>query len=111
MSRACADSSAGPRRRGETMQIHVASTAPRVRTQRSLRASAVLALGPAPVVAGLVWAVLQPYRGPLLHPHGPGLWRRFVEPPLYVAFVGVLFRLFVAPGLARDLEEHEQDAR
>jgi hypothetical protein len=88
------------------MDTQVASTAPGVRTHRSPRATAVLALGPLTVVAGLVWAVVQPYRVTLLHPHGHDFWWLFVQPPLYVVLVGILFRLVVAPGLVRDLEEH-----
>jgi hypothetical protein len=31
-----------------------------------------------------VWAVAQPYRVTLLHPHGQGFWWLFVQPPLLV---------------------------
>lgn len=72
---------------------------------RSTRVRAVLAMGPATVVAGVVWALVQPWRLTLLHPHGQGLWWLLAEPPLYVALVGVLFRLFIAPGLVEDLED------
>ena len=54
---------------------------------------------------GLGWAFLQPYRVTLLHPHGQGFWWLFVEPPLLVMLVGVVFQLLVAPGLVADLEE------
>ena len=66
----------------------------------------VLALGPTTAVAGVVWAVVQPWRLTLLHPYGQGFWWLFSEPPLYVVLVGVLFRLVLAPGLVADLEEH-----
>lgn len=79
-----------------------------VRTRRSARARAALALGPLTVLAGLVWALLQPYRITLLHPHGQGFWWLVVEPPLLVMLVGVLFAWLVAPGLVRDLEEAER---
>lgn len=72
---------------------------------RPLRARLVLALGPAAVLAGVVWAVLQPWRITLLHPHGQGFWWLLSEPPLFVVLVGVAFRAWVAPGLARDIEE------
>ena len=64
----------------------------------------VLALGPLTVLAGLAWALVQPYRLTLIHPHGQGFWWLFSEPPLYIVLVGVLFRLLIAPGLVKDLE-------
>ena len=77
---------------------------PRSRTRR---ARAVSVLGPATALAGLVWAVVQPYRLTLLHPHGQGFWWLFVEPPLLVVLAGLVFRLLVAPGVVEDLEEAE----
>jgi hypothetical protein len=71
---------------------------------RSLRARVVLALGPATVLAGLAWAVIQPYRLTLLHPHEQGFWWLVSEPPLYVVLAGIVFRLVVAPALARDVD-------
>jgi hypothetical protein len=71
---------------------------------RSLRVRIVLGLGPLTVLAGVVWALAQPWRLTLLHPHGQGFWWLVSEPPLYVVLVGLLFRLVVAPGLAEDLE-------
>jgi len=71
---------------------------------RTLRARAVLALGPFASVGGIVWAVAQPWRLTLLHPHGQGFWWLLAEPPLYVVLVGVVFRFLVAPGLADDVE-------
>jgi hypothetical protein len=65
----------------------------------------VLTLGPLAAVIGLGWALIQPYRLTLIHPHGQGFWWLFSEPPLYVVLVGVLFRLLIAPGLVKDLEE------
>ena len=56
-------------------------------------------------LAGLAWALWQPWRLTLLHPHGQGFWWLVAEPPLYVVLVGVLFRLLIAPGLVKDLEE------
>jgi len=76
---------------------------------RTLRARIVLALGPAAMVGGLVWAVLQPWRLTLLHPHGQGLWWLLAEPPFYVIVVGLVFRLVIAPGVAADLEEAEAE--
>lgn len=77
---------------------------------RSGRARAVSALGPLTVAGGLAWAFVQPYRITLLHPRGQGFWWLFVEPPLWVVLVGILFALGVAPGLLEDLAEEEDDA-
>ncbi len=68
------------------------------------RVRVVLALGPVTSVAGIVWAVAQPWRLTLLHPQGQGFWWLFSEPQLYVVLVGLLFRFIVAPGIAADLE-------
>ena len=73
--------------------------------QRTARARIVSALGPATALAGLVWAIVQPYRITLLHPHGEGFWWLFVEPPLLVIAVGLLFHFVVVPGLLEDLHE------
>ena len=54
-----------------------------------------------------MWALAQPYRITLLHPHGQGFWWLLVEPPLLVVLVGVLFHLVVLPGLREDLELEE----
>ena len=64
----------------------------------------VLALGPLTALSGLAWALIQPYRLTLLHPHGQGFWWLFSEPPLYVVLFGLLFRLVVVPPLLEDLE-------
>ena len=77
-----------------------------VRTRRSARALAVLALGPLTMLAGVVWAFVQPWRVTLIHPHGEGFWWLVVEPPLLVVAVGVFFA-FLAYGIVRDLEESE----
>jgi hypothetical protein len=75
-----------------------------VRTRPSARAIAVLALGPLTMLAGVVWAFVQPWRMTLLHPHGQGFWWLLVEPPLLVVAVGVAFAV-IAHGIVRDLEE------
>ena len=84
-----------------------ATELPRTRLRRSARALFVLALGPLTVLAGLVWAVVQPWRVTLLHPHDQGFWWLVVEPPLLVIAAGTLFHVFVAKSLVRDLEEGE----
>lgn len=78
---------------------------------RSVRARAVASLGPLTVVAGVVWALLQPYRVTLLHPHGASFWWLAVEPPLLVVAVGLLFHFLVLPGLLQDLAEDDAAAR
>jgi hypothetical protein len=87
-------------------QIAVESARPRVR--RSARALAVSALGPLTVLAGLVWAVLQPYRLTVLHPRGEGFWWLLIEPPLLVMVAGIAFAALVVPGLLEDLAAAEE---
>ena len=79
-----------------------------VETRRSARAVAVSALGPLSMLAGLVWALLQPHRLTLLEPSEHGFWALAVEPPLLVIAVGAIFHLAVVPRLLRDLAESEQ---
>jgi hypothetical protein len=95
------------------LNSQIASEIPvrRTRARRSARVVAVLSLAPVTVLAGVAWAFLQPYRLTLLHPHGQGFWWLAVEPPLLVILVGVLFQLFVAPGVVEDLEETDAAAR
>lgn len=92
-----------------TTHPHEARTTSAVRT----RARVVLALGPLTVTAGVLWALIQPWRLTLLHPAGQGFWWLVAEPQLYVVLVGVLFRLLLAPGLVADLyavaEETERE--
>jgi hypothetical protein len=76
-----------------------------VPAQRTLRARIVSALGPVTALAGIVWAIAQPYRVTLLHPRGESFWWLIVQPPLLVIAVGLLFHLVVLPGLLEDLEE------
>ena len=73
--------------------------------QPAWRVRVVQGLGPAASLGGIVWALVQPYRITLLHPHGQGFWWLFSEPPLWVVLVGVVFALVVAPGLIEDLED------
>jgi hypothetical protein len=74
---------------------------------RTARARAIALIGPLTMVGGVVWAFLQPYRLTILHPHGEGFWWLFVQAPLLVVAVGVVFALLVAPGLIEDLEDAE----
>jgi hypothetical protein len=79
--------------------------------QRTARARVVSTLGPVTALAGIVWALAQPYRITLLHPRGEEFWWLFVQPPLLVILVGVLFHLVVLPGLLEDLERERAAAR
>ena len=77
-----------------------------VPVQRTRAARVVSALGPMTALAGIVWAIAQPYRITLLHPHGESFWWLAVEPPLLVIAVGLLFHFLIRPGLLEDLEQH-----
>ena len=78
---------------------------------RTARARLVSMIGPLTALAGTIWAVVQPYRLTVLHPHGQGFWWLFVEPPLLVIAVGLFFYFAIVPGLLDDLEEADAAAR
>jgi len=80
----------------------------RIRTGRSPRALAVLSLGPLAMLAGVVWAFVQPWRLTLLHPYRQGFWWLVVEPPILVVLAGVVFAA-IAAGIVHDLEEAEAE--
>ena len=75
--------------------------------RRSYRGYVVGALGPLTALAGVIWALAQPYRLTLFHPDGHGFWSLLAEGPLLVVLVGVFFHLVVAPGLREDLAQAE----
>jgi hypothetical protein len=77
-----------------------------VRRQR--RVVAVQLLGPLTIIAGLVWAIAQPYRIAFLHPEGKGVYDYLAQPPLLVVVVGLVFFFLVAPGLVEDLEKERR---
>lgn len=81
------------------------SAARRRSTRRPLRELAIESLGPVTILAGLVWAVAQPYRIAFLHPEGKGFYDFLAQPPLLVVVVGLIFAVGVAPGLLKDLRE------
>jgi len=85
------------------------ATASAARPYRSPRARAISLLGPLTVLAGVVWAIAQPYRLTILHPRGQGFWWLVAEPPLLVAGVGIVFALVVARPLLADLEAVERN--
>ncbi len=72
------------------------------------RALAVEAIGPLTIVAGVVWAIAQPYRVAFIYRDGKGIYDYLFQPPLLVVVVGVVFGLFVAPSLVRDLLEVDE---
>jgi hypothetical protein len=71
----------------------------------SWRTLVISLLGPLTALAGVAWAIVQPYRITLLHPRGESFWWLLVEPPLLVVLAGVAFHLFVARPLIEDLEK------
>ncbi len=75
------------------------------RARRRWRVRLLASLGPLVALAGVGWAIVQPYRVTLLHPHGQAFWWLFVQPPLLVVLAGALFHVFVARGLIEDLLE------
>ena len=78
---------------------------------RLARPQIVSLLGPVVSAAGVVWAVLQPYRVTLLHPRGQGFWWLVIEPPLLVVIAGIVFSVVVVRPLLADLEEHRATSR
>jgi len=86
------------------MSTQLVRELPAERSYLGGRARAISLLGPLTVAAGVVWAIVQPYRLTLLHPHGQGFWWLVIEPPLLVVFAGVVFAVFVARPLVADLE-------
>jgi hypothetical protein len=79
--------------------------------QHDIRAHSLSLIGPSVSVAGIAWAILQPYRITLLHPRGQGFWWLAIEPPLLVIVAGVIFALVVARPLLVDLERHRATTR
>ena len=79
--------------------------------RRNPRAQVVSLLGPLTSAAGVIWAIVQPYRVTLLHPRGQGFWWLFVEPPLLVVVAGIAFTFVVARPLLADLEERDAAPR
>jgi hypothetical protein len=79
----------------------------RAGTRHSRRDTAVSALGPLTALAGLLWALAQPYRITLLDPDKHDIWYLVVQPPLFVILVGALFHFWLVPGLVEDLEAAE----
>jgi hypothetical protein len=72
--------------------------------RRTARARALRSLGPLTVLAGVLWAIVQPWRITLLHPMDQGFWWLLIEPPLIVVAVGIGFWLLVGNALLEDLD-------
>ena len=89
------------------MQTQIVTHALAVRTHRDYRAFIVSALGPLTALAGVAWAIVQPYRITLLHPHHQGFWWLFAEAPLLVVAAGAAFSFLIARPLLADLEEDD----
>jgi hypothetical protein len=79
-----------------------------VKARQSRQNTAISALGPLTALAGLAWALVQPYRITLLDPDKHGFWYLAIQPPLLVMLVGAVFHFWVVPGLLSDLEEAEE---
>ena len=82
-----------------------------VGARRTWRAQAISLLGPLTVAAGFVWAIVQPYRITLLHPHHQGFWWLAVEAPLLVVLAGLIFAFVIARPLLADMEEANGTSR
>jgi hypothetical protein len=78
----------------------------RVRS-RAGRALSIESIGPLTILAGIVWAIFQPYRIVFFDHAGKGFYDYLVQPPLLVIGVGLLFALGVAPGLLEDLRSSD----
>ena len=89
------------------MSTHAQSASLTEAKTRTHRAYAVSLLGPLTIAAGLVWAILQPYRVTLLHPYHQRFWWLIAEPPLLVALAGIVFALVVARPLLADMEARD----
>ena len=61
------------------------------------------------MIAGVVWAVAQPYRLAFLDRDGKGVYDFLFQPPLLVVVVGLVYALAIAPGLVADLESEDYD--
>jgi hypothetical protein len=79
-----------------------------VRTRLSRRWLAVSLLGPLTALAGVVWAIVQPYRITLLDLGDTSFWYLAVQPPLLVVLAGALFHFWVVPGVLADLERAQE---
>jgi hypothetical protein len=89
------------------MESELVGTLEERTARRSLRVLAIDLIGPLTMLAGVVWAIAQPYRLAILHPHGKGFYDWLAQPPLLVVLVGVFFAAVIAPGITDDLQGEE----
>jgi hypothetical protein len=75
------------------------------------RALVISSLGPLTSLGGFVWAIVQPDRITLLHPHHQSFWWLIAEPPLLVMVVGLIFARVIARPLIADLEASRRGGR
>ena len=87
------------------MDTELLSTLDERTARRTLRVAAIEAMGPLTMLGGVIWAIAQPYRLAILHPHGKGFYDWLVQPPLLVVLVGVFFAGVIAPGIVEDLRQ------
>ncbi len=73
--------------------------------RRPLRVLAIEALGPLTILAGLAWAIAQPYRIVFFERADRGFYDYLIQPPLLVIGVGLIFAILIAPGIVDDLED------
>jgi hypothetical protein len=85
------------------METELAGTLEERTARKTLRVLAIEAIGPLTMLAGAIWAIAQPYRLAILHPHGKGFYDWLVQAPLLVVVVGVFFAGVIAPGIVEDL--------
>ena len=67
------------------------------------RGSALALIGPFTTLAGVVWAVAQPYRLAPIDHWAASAWDYAAQPPLLVVAVGLIFEFAVALPLLRQL--------
>jgi hypothetical protein len=79
-------------------------------TRKTARVLAVEAMGPLTIVAGVVWAIAQPYRIVFLEREGKGVYDYLFQGPVLVAVVGLFFALIVAPALVDDLNDRDAES-
>lgn len=73
--------------------------------RKTARVLAIEAIGPLTIVAGVVWAIAQPYRIVFLEREGKGFYDYLIQAPILVVVVGLFFAIVVAPALVDDLND------
>jgi hypothetical protein len=96
---------------GGKVESQIVTHVPVALSQQGVRARVIALLGPLTSVGGIVWAIAQPYRITLLHPHHQTFWWLLIEPPLLVVGAGLFFTYAVARPLLADFEEGHATSR